>query len=84
MREQHDHDDGNAVADAKRRLTVFTGASGSGKSSLVFGTITAESRVILSGRFGVPTASDCAAVAIGPRRLTHGCRVRPVGDFAPA
>jgi excinuclease UvrABC ATPase subunit len=43
MREQHDHDDGNAVADAKRRLTVFTGASGSAKSSLVFGTIAAES-----------------------------------------
>ncbi|MCQ9351810.1 excinuclease ABC subunit UvrA [Corynebacterium sp. 153RC1] len=28
----------------KRRLTVFTGVSGSGKSSLVFGTIAAESR----------------------------------------
>src|SRR5437763_7898790 len=27
----------------KRRLTVFTGVSGSGKSSLVFGTIAAES-----------------------------------------
>jgi len=27
----------------KRRLTVFTGVSGSGKSSLAFGTITAES-----------------------------------------
>ena len=26
----------------KRRLTVFTGVSGSGKSSLVFGTIAAE------------------------------------------
>ena len=28
----------------KRRLTVFTGVSGSGKSSLVFQTIAAESR----------------------------------------
>src|SRR5262245_32981885 len=28
----------------KRRLTVFTGVSGSGKSSLVFGTIAAESQ----------------------------------------
>src|SRR6202012_1021986 len=28
----------------KRRLTVFTGVSGSGKSSLVFSTIAAESR----------------------------------------
>ena len=26
----------------KRRLTVFTGVSGSGKSSLVFGTVAAE------------------------------------------
>ena len=29
---------------SKRRLTVFTGVSGSGKSSLVFGTIAAESQ----------------------------------------
>ena len=28
----------------KRKITVFTGVSGSGKSSLVFGTIAAESR----------------------------------------
>ncbi|WP_374613587.1 hypothetical protein, partial [Gordonia sp. (in: high G+C Gram-positive bacteria)] len=28
----------------KRRLTVFTGVSGSGKSSLVFSTIAAESQ----------------------------------------
>ncbi len=28
----------------KRALTVFTGVSGSGKSSLVFGTIAAESQ----------------------------------------
>ncbi|WP_407690795.1 ATP-binding cassette domain-containing protein [Saccharothrix syringae] len=32
----------------KRRLTVFTGVSGSGKSSLVFGTIAAESRRLLN------------------------------------
>ncbi|GGO91261.1 excinuclease ABC subunit A [Nocardioides phosphati] len=31
----------------KRRLTVFTGVSGSGKSSLVFGTIAAESRRLI-------------------------------------
>ena len=30
----------------KRRLTAFTGVSGSGKSSLVFGTIAAESPLI--------------------------------------
>src|ERR1700683_118156 len=32
----------------KRRLTVFTGASGSGKSSLVFGTIAAESQRLIN------------------------------------
>ena len=32
----------------KRRLTVFTGVSGSGKSSLVFDTIAAESRRLIN------------------------------------
>src|ERR1700753_2781482 len=32
----------------KRRLTVFTGVSGSGKSSLVFGTIDAESQRLIN------------------------------------
>ena len=32
----------------KRRLTVFTGLSGSGKSSLVFGTIAAESQRLIN------------------------------------
>ncbi|GAA2173130.1 excinuclease ABC subunit UvrA [Agrococcus versicolor] len=35
---------GVSVDIPKRRLTVFTGVSGSGKSSLVFGTIAAESK----------------------------------------
>jgi excinuclease UvrABC ATPase subunit len=33
---------------AKRRLTVFTGVSGSGKSSLVFDTIDAESQRLIN------------------------------------
>src|SRR3546814_20198710 len=33
---------------AKRRLTVFTGVSGSGKSSLVFATIAAESQRMIN------------------------------------
>ena len=33
---------------SKRRLTVFTGVSGSGKSSLVFGTIAAESQRLIN------------------------------------
>jgi excinuclease UvrABC ATPase subunit len=32
----------------KRRLAVFTGVSGSGKSSLVFGTIAAESQRMIN------------------------------------
>src|SRR5258708_21492377 len=37
-----------SVALPKRRLTVFTGISGSGKSSLVFGTIAAESQRMIN------------------------------------
>ena len=41
----------------KRRLTVFTGVSGSGKSSLVFGTIAAESQRLINET----TAPSCRA-----------------------
>src|SRR5712691_11315796 len=37
----------------KRRLTVFTGVSGSGKSSLVFDTIAAESQRLLNENFSM-------------------------------
>src|SRR5687768_2343868 len=37
-----------SVEIAKRRLTVFTGVSGSGKSSLVFSTIAAESQRLIN------------------------------------
>src|SRR5438105_4865515 len=37
-----------SVEIGKRRLTVFTGVSGSGKSSLVFGTIAAESQRMIN------------------------------------
>jgi excinuclease UvrABC ATPase subunit len=37
-----------SVALPKRRLSVFTGVSGSGKSSLVFGTIAAESQRLIN------------------------------------
>nr|MBA2639892.1 excinuclease ABC subunit UvrA [Nocardioidaceae bacterium] len=36
----------------KRRLTVFTGVSGSGKSSLVFSTIAAESQRMINETYG--------------------------------
>src|ERR1041384_1568935 len=47
----------------KRRLTVFTGVSGSGKSSLVFGTIAAESQRLINETYSafvqgfMPTAA---------------------------
>jgi excinuclease UvrABC ATPase subunit len=37
-----------SIAIPKRQLTVFTGISGSGKSSLVFGTIAAESQRLIN------------------------------------
>jgi excinuclease UvrABC ATPase subunit len=37
----------------KRRLTAFTGVSGSGKSSLVFGTIAAESQRLINETYSV-------------------------------
>ena len=40
--------EGVSVEIPKRRLTVFTGVSGSGKSSLVFGTIAAESQRLIN------------------------------------
>ena len=39
---------GVSVRIPKRRLTVFTGVSGSGKSSLVFSTIASESRRLIN------------------------------------
>src|SRR3712207_8094280 len=48
----------------KRRLTVFTGVSGSGKSSLVFDTIAAESQRLINETYSaflqgfMPTRSE--------------------------
>ena len=42
----------------KRRLTVFTGVSGSGKSSLVFDTIAAESRRLIDATLNENACGD--------------------------
>jgi excinuclease UvrABC ATPase subunit len=43
----------------KRRLTVFTGVSGSGKSSLVFGTIAAESQRLINETYSAFVQASC-------------------------
>lgn len=43
----------------KRRLTVFTGVSGSGKSSLVFDTIAAESRRLINETYSAFVQASC-------------------------
>jgi excinuclease UvrABC ATPase subunit len=43
----------------KRRLTVFTGVSGSGKSSLVFGTIAAESQRMINETYSASYRASC-------------------------
>ncbi len=73
----------------KRRLTVFTGVSGSGKSSLVFDTIAAESRrlinetytAFLQGFMGTPARPDVdslenlsAAIVVDQERLGANAR----------
>jgi len=51
------------VAIPKRRLTVFTGVSGSGKSSLVFGTIAAESQRLINETYPAFVQSFMASPA---------------------
>src|SRR5436189_1920180 len=68
----------------KRRLTVFTGVSGSGKSSLVFGTIAAESQRMINETYSafvqgfMPTLARpdvdvldglTTAIIVGPERM---------------
>jgi excinuclease ABC A subunit len=73
----------------KRRITVFTGVSGSGKSSLVFGTIAAESQRLINEtypsfvqqfmpRYGQPDADQLenisAAIIVDQQRLGGNSR----------
>jgi excinuclease UvrABC ATPase subunit len=78
-----------SVAVPKKRITVFTGVSGSGKSSLVFDTIAAESQRQLNDTFSTfirhrlphhaqPDADSlenlCASIVIDQRRLGGNVR----------
>jgi excinuclease UvrABC ATPase subunit len=73
----------------KRRITVFTGVSGSGKSSLVFGTIAAESQRLINEtypafvqqfmpHYGQPDADALenisAAIVVDQQRLGGNAR----------
>jgi len=73
----------------KRRITVFTGVSGSGKSSLVFGTIAAESQRLINEtypafvqqfmpKYGQPDADQLenisAAIIVDQQRLGGNSR----------
>src|SRR6266545_4011787 len=51
----------------KRRLTVFTGVSGSGKSSLVFGTIAAESQRLINETYSAFVQGFMPTLARDPR-----------------
>src|ERR1700739_2740015 len=59
----------------KRRLTVFTGVSGSGKSSLVFGTIAAESDGLVN-----ETSSAFVQGFMADAGATRGRRTRRADD----
>ncbi len=54
-----------SVAIPKRRLTVFTGVSGSGKSSLVFGTIAAESQRLINETWRRRSRADARRMSDG-------------------
>ena len=61
----------------KRRLTVFTGVSGSGKSSLVFGTIAAESQRLINETYSafiqgfMPTLARPDVDSLGTSRVAR-------------
>jgi hypothetical protein len=56
----------------KRRLTVFTGVSGSGKSSLVFGTIAAESQRLINETYSAFLQGFMPMLARARRRRLRG------------
>src|SRR5713101_4828840 len=83
----------------KRRLTVFTGVSGSGKSSLVFDTIAAESQRLINetfstfvqmflSRYGRPDAdalhNRSTAIIVDQQRLGGNPQINSAFQFSCA
>lgn len=61
-----------SVGIPKRRLTVFTGVSGSGKSSLVFGTIAAESQRLINETYSAFVQGFMPTLARPDVDVLHG------------
>ena len=64
----------------KRRLTVFTGVSGSGKSSLVFGTIAAESQRLINETYSAFVQGFMPALARPEVELLEGLTTAIIVD----
>lgn len=64
----------------KRRLTVFTGVSGSGKSSLVFGTVAAESQRMINETYSAFVQGFMPALARPDVDLLDGLTTAIVVD----
>src|SRR5690349_22186368 len=64
----------------KRRLTVFTGGSGSGKSSLVFGTIAAESQRLINETYSAFLQGFMATLARPEVDLLEGLTTAIIVD----
>jgi excinuclease UvrABC ATPase subunit len=64
----------------KRRLTVFTGISGSGKSSLVFGTIAAESQRLINETYSAFVQGFMATLARPEVDLLEGLTTAIIVD----
>lgn len=64
----------------KRRLTVFTGVSGSGKSSLVFGTVAAESQRLINETYSAFVQGFMAGTARPDVDLLDGLTTAIVVD----
>jgi excinuclease UvrABC ATPase subunit len=64
----------------KRRLTVFTGVSGSGKSSLVFGTIAAESQRLINETYSAFVQGFMPTLARPDVDVLHGLTTSIIVD----
>jgi len=71
----HDLED-VSVETPKRRLTAFTGVSGSAKSSLVFATIAAEPQRLIDEAYGASVQRFMPRLARCPTRTAPGVPLR--------